>query len=255
MSAIAEIAVKERPILFSGAMVAAVIAGRKTQTRRVVKEPSWAHPGDSEMELDGSGKLVCICAQTGCFAEIPRLYGVPGDRLWVRETCKYGGYSGQGLITGKAYGQWDGWGVGPQKHPGPFWDFREKYSDKWCPAIHMPRWASRLTLEITEVRVQRLQEISKEDARAEGAEAADSGLECTECDWIGFECSRGVQESGQIDDPFLLCPKCDEVCAHPPIDEQYRFGFRQLWDSINAKRGHGWEKNPWVWAVSFRRLP
>lgn len=233
---------KERPILFSAPMVNAILAGRKTQTRRVVKPlPSWqVH---SVCDPNGAADPWAVwfhypdTDRVGHLRACP--YGVPGDRLWVRETFSYLGKKGRGPIAYRANTS-DG--------------ERVRVDSPWHPSIHMPRWASRLTLEITEVRVQRLQEISEEDAIAEGVEAGDSGLECTECDWIGFEDSRGVQESGPIDDPFLLCPRCGEVCAHHPLDELYRFGFLHLWDSINAKRGHGWEKNDWVWALSFRRV-
>jgi hypothetical protein len=90
---------------------------------------------------------------------------------------------------------------------------------RWKPSIHMPRWASRILLEVTEVRVQRLQDISEEDADAEGVQ-----VDLDVIDRIPYP-------------------------AHP-----FKDAFVKLWDTINAKRGHGWETNPWVWAVSFRRI-
>ncbi|RPJ29807.1 MAG: hypothetical protein EHM35_13115 [Planctomycetaceae bacterium] len=99
---------------------------------------------------------------------------------------------------------------------------------KWRPSIHMPRWASRTTLEVTEVRVQRVQEITCKDAEAEGAYTLDG---------FGREVAAHVAaaENLSVITPVIL--------------------FRVLWNSINAKRGYGWDKNPWVWAVTFRRIP
>ena len=92
----------------------------------------------------------------------------------------------------------------------------------WKPSIHMPRWASRLTLEVKEVRVERLQEISQEDAQREGL--------------------RGP----------LIDPELDSIVNQ--IGVAPKESFSDLWDSINAKRGHGWETNPWVWVVEFERV-
>ncbi len=190
---------KERPILFSGEMVRAILEGRKTQTRRIVKpEPLpytevW-HPREQ------------VCRHTDYwFARVAARckYGVPGDRLWVRET----------------------WGDGEQNNcePGvyyratdPAWD-EEETGFRWKPSIHMPRWASRITLEVTGVRVERLQDISEADARDEGAGLL---LEDREY-WDG--------------DP-----------------DQYRKCFRVLWESINGPGS--WAENPWVWVIEFKRI-
>lgn len=93
-------------------------------------------------------------------------------------------------------------------------DMQANYDLKWRPSIHMPRHACRITLEVTNVRVQRIQDISEEDARAEGVYPQDAIINAS-CRWL----------------------------------------FRRLWDSINAKRGYGWDANPWVWAVTFERVP
>ena len=135
------LAEKERPILFSAPMVRALLAGTKTQTRRVVKVPK---------RMEG------VTSPAGALVDFDCPYGRPGDRLWVRETFSY---------DAKLHFRGD---------RGPCWywaDGNPEYGDwtKPRPSIHMPRWASRITLEITGVRVERLQSISEEDALAEGA--------------------------------------------------------------------------------------
>jgi len=195
----------ERPILFSGEMVRAILDGRKTQTRRVVKLPHNNPLGAWEPTVVG-GKGVCYDkamtrpapeeaaiwhTRTGDCLGCP--YGQPGDRLWVRETFVGAGNLGVLYAADCPRGTESGVEGG------------------WRPSIFMPRWASRLTLEITEVRVQRVQEISRGDAMEEG------------------------------------CPFANMADGPDPRD-----WFRDLWDSLNAKRGHGWDTNPWVWAITFR---
>lgn len=201
---------KLRPILFSGEMVRAILDGRKTQTRRVLK-PSWSRCLDLT-DPDDRARAVEQCP-----------YGVPGDRLWVRETWADVNSSEGPALLYRADGGMRTWHefsetFGPDYGAGPSMDYVAYpgeyvmwWSDllagepdhRWRPSIYMPRWASRLTLEVTEVRVERVQEVSEEDARAEGV---------------------GTREQ-----------------------------FIDLWGSINMKRGYGWAKNPWVWVVSFRR--
>lgn len=127
---------KERPILFSGPMVRAILDGRKTQTRRVVK------PRQGMLD-DWTG--------------LPCPYGKPGDRLWVRETCYFEQPHGEVIYRADP---------GSEKALDP-----EFTGLRWRPSIHMPRWASRITLEIVNVRVERLQDIRVDDARAEGVTA------------------------------------------------------------------------------------
>jgi hypothetical protein len=184
---------KERPILFSGPMVRAILDGSKTQTRRTFKGTT-EHKGpynpaymEAHQQANGWGS---ICP-----------YGAPGDRLWVRETFAQDVAGCPGGISYRA-DHFDPKGDGPA-HPM-----------KWRPSIFIPRWASRILLEITDVRVQRLQEISDEDARAEGAIGALN-------DSIG-----------------------DNWCACE--------AFAALWESINGP--DSWHANPWVWAITFQRL-
>jgi len=107
----------------------------------------------------------------------------------------------------------------------------------WRPSIYMPRWASRINLEITDVRVQRLQDISEEDAKAEGAECL--------CSIEDAKADERARENGNMNGNM------EEGYFSP---KSYVDGFQRLWDSINAARGIGWDVNPWVWAVSFRRV-
>lgn len=217
---------KERPILFSAPMVRAILAGTKTQTRRVAKLPIDDALDDGERIdlawLNGDGH-----AGPGWYvaeAEYPEEgshfvrcpYGVPGDRLWVRETWARGdAYCDPEAesVLYSADGQLVVLGVGgtPDRRLGA-WIVHEdnRCSVRWRPSIHMPRWASRITLEVTGVRVERLQDISEEDARAEG---------------FGFE---------------------------PPSTVDPREGFRLAWSGLNGKRAP-WASNPWVWAVEFKR--
>ena len=219
---------KELPILFSGSMVRAILEGRKTQTWRVVrmisrkgcpwceeKEPyEWIETGN---ELAGYDyRHPCRCIIENC------PYGQSGDRLWVRESMQ---------IVG---GDW---------HPDPTNAFddidvqyaadskRRSISIAWdviwgkfldtkgfilCSRSgrFMPRWASRITLKITAVRVERLQEITEADAYKEG-----------------------IHEWKSPEQTFMA-----------------RLHFKELWDSLNAKRGFGWAANPWVWKIEFRRM-
>lgn len=203
---------KERPILFSGSMVRALLAGTKTQTRRVVKmKPHqqieergdgtpWPWMYDSERDADAW--LTCP-------------YGKPGDRLWVRESWKH-------IEGGNVYDA--AGGVMDSFEPETLYRAsRPNYPGQWKPSIHMPRWASRITLEITSVRVERLQGISEADALAEGvAQAVRDRLP--------------VQQCGEYDaidvDPLEL--------------------YRDLWESINGTGS--WGPNPWVWVLEFRRI-
>jgi hypothetical protein len=220
--------VKQIPILFNDEMVRAILAGRKTQTRRVMKvqPPSDNHQllnimsstdrrreGKSYWAILNTKKTRIEHSETQYFS-FP--FGQIGDRLWVRETWR-------GLV-----------GINPPHEPlktgiaryTPDQEYcrRVEYratqgvdAEPWRPSIHMPRWASRITLEITAVRVERLQDISEKDARAEGvcgeAEAAESGLR-----WH--------------DKPLRA--------------------FRFLWQSI--KGPESWDKNPWVWVLEFKRV-
>lgn len=192
---------KERPILFSAPMVRALLAGTKTQTRRVV------HPHHLAQINLTRGAAVAYWSE-------PMPYGRPGDRLWVRETF---GFSGSGYI--------------PDIH------FRATNPEapilgRWHPSIHMRRIDSRITLEITSVRVERLQEISEADAAAEGLTFSAKARRSDGC--------MGIYELRMPDGKLNF-------------NDNARDLFRTLWEQINGPCS--WDANPWVWVIEFRRLP
>ena len=188
----------ERPIIFSAEMVRAILDGRKTQTRRVVKpQPEHFHyTKDAQYPCKPDGE------QVSC------PYGQVGDRLWVRETfCLGDGMNPSGDATKPTYKA----------------DWPDVEHSRWKPSIHMPRWASRITLEITEVRVERLQEIREKSAVREGIKPPEHAFR--------------MISGGDIE-----------------VNESPQELFAELWDFLNAKRGYGWDTNPWVWVVSFAKL-
>jgi hypothetical protein len=200
----------ERGILFSAPMVRALLDGSKTQTRRVVKDlPSWEI---TEICLDagGTGKWMPNGPApsgrgmaAGHWRACP--YGQPGDRLWVRETFSdiYGAGGDERRrmeeVMYRADGETDPYVIGY----------------RWTPSIHMPRWASRILLEITGVRVERLRDIGIEDIEAEGVVTSD----------------EAIMEHG---------------CRARVLD------WQRLWESING--AGSWDANPWVWVVEFKRV-
>ena len=246
---------KERPILFSAPMVRALLAGRKTQTRRVVKpQPYLYHDaGRFKQWMWDAGKEGLKPFSTGgidddCwdFWKVFCPHGTIGDRLWVRET----------FFDNNSQGYSDGLNTVPAERdmeqvfyratdPNP--DFEgetiEHDGGGWRPSIHMPRWASRLTLEITGVRVERVQDIREADARAEGMQP----------NWVGDLAQFDPDEHGYL--PF----DADDEGNVPACDVYETFTardcFARLWDSINGKRpGCSWEANPWMWVLEFRRV-
>jgi len=227
-----------RPILFSGEMVRSIREGRKTQTRRVVVargrdlRPAQLQDGRQWLTDHSRNPLGLL---------IQSRYGYPGDRLWVRETWAADFYWPR--LGGGVRKTWDEMPAsfrGPKADPfvafkadcavwgfdtegrfvGPCGEADIRDYGRWHPSIHMPRWASRITLEITDVRVERLQAITANDCIAEGVP------------------SRGIDRDGPCIASALMY-----------IDD-----FQKLWDSINAKRGFGWDANPWVWVIGFRVL-
>lgn len=205
----------EKPILFSGEMVRAILDGRKTQTRRVIKpQPErvgggWMYAGqyfadDGQMknylfhDVYGNGK----CPYGGVYAD------GTAEWLWVRET-------------------WAAHVLCPEKpselRPGTRIWYRATHAPQdeqdrgpWRPSIFMPRWASRLTLQVMDVRIERVQEISEDDAKAEGVNPMS---------WTN----------------------------RPENGLDYTVMFWALWDRLNAERGYSWDSNPWVWVVKFEQ--
>lgn len=218
---------KERPILFSGEMIRAILDGRKTQTRRILKKaydgiaPAGAvYPARVSgwiawwpTDWDGLAKFTQEQYATGF--KCP--YGQPGDRLWVRETFNYITKAENEYFTHRRS---DGCPVQMLYRADNDWDL----VPFWTPSIFMPRWASRITLEITNMRVERLQEIRPVDCKNEGIYIEPPSLPTTTDEGLHF---LGA----------------------------YNRAFQTLWDSINAKRGYGWDVNPWVWVIEFNLKP
>lgn len=194
-------------------------------TRRVLKLPDWASEV-SEIGDDGH-TIWCVSRESGCIVPIVPQF-LPHDRLWVREA--------HALVPYTAYAHSDG--VEVTAHGGTYeaaiyrqgFD-RSQGSIRWRPSIHMPRWASRITLIVTDVRVQRLQDISEADAVAEGVEMESA------------------------DPPFYYVPgiwphSITAVGIEEPGGRHAARSFAKFWDSLNAKRAP-WDSNPWVVALTF----
>jgi hypothetical protein len=201
-------AAKESPILFSAPMVRALLDGSKKQTRRVVKARKDLNVGCVLAPHEIAGEV-----NNGDFMNCP--YGQPGDRLWVRESfwgCDMPGYGDTPCVV------YDNEWRGKEYFAAEVRPFARKFER--IPSIHMPRDCSRINLEITGVRVERLQDISQADARAEGAPPSHPSIDVV---------SRQI---GYADFP--------------------RSWYAQLWEQING--AGSWEANPWVWAIEFRRV-
>jgi hypothetical protein len=215
---------KEKPILFSGPMVKAILEGRKTQTRRIMKpQPGLTY-----------GFIYKIRMESGIPPKCP--YGKIGDHLWVRETWADVNTPDGPAICYRADSSYMYWrdfskefgpdyGAGPsmnyEKYPGNYtmwWEdlLSGEEGHGWKPSIHMPRWASRITLKIIDIRVEGLQDITEDDAITEGSK-----------------------------EPSLV-PTVGGCLSERDV-------FAKLWDSINEKRGYGWNTNPWVWVIEFER--
>ena len=231
----------ERPILFSGPMVRAILAGKKTQTRRLVRpSPGLQRTWLDERGIDSvqSGQMATAWANAQSvygwsmihptagdgspLGFITSPYGGPGDRLWTKET----------FALSRVFDQSRPGELPVIERDVPVWyraeDGEESWANRgrWRSSIHMPRWASRLTLDVEAVRVERLRAITEADAVAEGATC--------------WSCGGPVDGTSESE--------CH--CYHTRAAA--RDSFAALWDSINSDRAP-WSDNPWVWVVSFRR--
>ncbi|BEM92730.1 hypothetical protein SME53J_21690 [Serratia marcescens] len=206
---------KERPVIFNGEMVRAILDGRKTQTRRAIID-RHLHLIDVASQVGECYPLESVIdhANSQSYYREYCPFGQVGDRLWVRETWSsdFANYYPNDRVWYAAdNNRCSDIEVvnGVRGIYSPESDVHVPF--RWRPSIHMPRWASRITLEITAVRVERLNDISEEDAKAEGA-------------------------------PTELCI----------IGEKHYMGFRTLWKSIYGEES--WRANPWVWVIEFRRV-
>ncbi|HBC6836216.1 TPA: hypothetical protein KEZ13_002904 [Escherichia coli] len=185
---------KERGMIFNDEMVRAILGGDKTQTRRIVEEKFYGRAVAAEL-------LAKHCP-----------YGQPGDRIWVRETYRVHGKATDVATLVYRASVRNSWTE--QTHRVPVEVCNKPVSEKWTPSIHMPRWASRILLEITDVRVERLHDMSEADAKAEGAAPATYKI--------------------------------------TPPEAVYRVGFGDIWRSIYGQ--DNWLSNPWVWVIEFKRI-
>jgi hypothetical protein len=246
--------IKERPILFSTPMIRAILEGRKTQTRRILKAPRlkvWV-PKTIPSEIPGFGKALAgdrsykaemnqygaVSAQVGGHlhglkpGEFEWLSPYSADRLWVRETCvRFTGIP----IKGLAWPTFDRWALAPDKDPYksllpkagnevPISQLENAAACVSVPSIHMPRWASRIDLEVVKVRVERLQDISEEDAQTEGILNHNGRF-------FTHDSEKGSEVQGYA---------------------TAKTAFQSLWELINGPGS--WVLNPWVWCIEFKRV-
>ena len=230
-----------RPIIFNADMVRAILDGRKRQTRRVVKPQP---PFGCEYAINGNhSHAACYSDEVVDGAAVPRRvwvpptptstdhrlacpYGKPGETLWVRETWFYGYVEWDGERKDPSDGTQRVFYAADQDGPehlddGDGWPVLRKNGtprSPWKPSIHMPRKHSRITLQITGVRVERVQEISIDDMEAEGV----------------YEVRHATDDDEDT--------------------RQNRGRFADLWNSINDKKGYGWDANPYVWVIEFERF-
>ncbi|HBW2982875.1 morphogenetic protein [Klebsiella pneumoniae] len=239
---------KERGMIFNGEMVRAILDGRKTQTRRIVKGADGAVKFCQEWDINGEEIFVVLGEKdhTGMnpvLGAISCPFGAVGDRIWVRETFQgplvheelfeeYSAYPKKFETPEYCEYAADG-GVRPE-----YCDLDDNLRHGWRPSIHMPRWASRILLEITDVRVERLNAISEEDAIAEGMQ----GVICP--------CCKGDSEysTSQYDAETLAV--VDEIPCR--ACESNRSKFFTLWDSIYGYGQHC--IGEWVWVIEFKRV-
>jgi len=235
----------EHPIIFSGPMVRAILAGLMTQTRRVIKPqpPIWKRTWttwNTEDVFLWTPRNPLSSLERAHYVKCP--YAPPGDTLWVREAWRVGAWNEDNEIAvdykadGYARREWlvvekdslferlwiqsmeDAKSAGfSADEEGNYWEYTESPC-RWRPSIHMPRWACRLSLKVENIRAERAQDISEEDAEAEG---------------VDRESLQGYVATG--------------------TDQPHRLAFADLWNKINAKRGYGWDVNPWVWVIEFSR--
>jgi hypothetical protein len=224
----------DRPIIFSAPMVRALLEGRKTQTRRMLKlDPKPVEYDGMWMWKEGI-RWGAVTNPT-----YPPLRYAPGDRLYVREAHSLHNAHGQGRDDGKRWGPWGGLPTTTSPDGAQIAYYREGFDrsghGKWRPSIHMPRWASRITLTVTEVRVQRLKDIIEADAKAEGASMR---LECSgfrnqdpgwSMDWTRAEMGKLPYSDISLPDPQMA--------------------FANLWNSLHGP--DAWGANPWVVAYTF----
>ncbi|EDX0900972.1 hypothetical protein AB5G42_005076 [Salmonella enterica subsp. enterica serovar Teko] len=220
---------KERGMIFNAEMVQAILDGRKTQTRRVLATYQDAVKFCPEWDVNGKQIFIVLGEKdhTGMnpvITAIPCPFGQPGDRIWVRETFRVHSRATDVATLVYRASVRNSWTEQTHRVPVAVCN-KPATPEKWTPSIHMPRWASRITLEITDVRVERLHSISERDALREGLfQLPASGRYCLQ---------PGMQYFGM---------------ASHSAKEVYSW----LWASIYGEES--WAANPWVWVIEFKRV-
>lgn len=246
----------EKPILFNTEMVKAILEDKKTMTRRVF--PLKHYPADNYVDLSRSvpeirGKYQFLRLENGheYGGPINCPYGQVGDILWVRET----------------------WCKAPLEYLWKTREWKYGYAYKadgdsiinWKPSIHMPRLAARLFLKVKEIRVERLQDITEEDARAEGVQRLFDDMSDEDYErWSNNLSCKGFEAEKKKDQTWKNYLwhgrenlKQKQIDGWPYQYSAYKTckeSFSSLWELINSERGYGWDVNPWVWAVTFERV-
>lgn len=225
---------KERPIIFSGEMVKAILDSKKTMTRRLIKFKDFATDSITPLHIElVEGRYCLFNERNGWLVGYPKCpYGKVGDRLWVREIWiqgyddplieSEGDDENAVSIIYKADGkeEYRTCSAETAENWGDFSADSEMVGFK--SPIHMPRWASRILLEITDIRVERLNDISEEDAIKEGMPPSHASI--------------------------------DRISMQHGFNSFSQSCFAQLWDSLNDKKGYQWSSNPWVWVIEFKKV-
>lgn len=246
---------KERGMIFNGEMVRAILDGRKTQTRRIMKvQPSedftpmnmaletdykarWYTPGvvDKDGYLQPVSKEVFGVSNENEGYSCP--FGAVGDRIWVREAFRVHSRATDVATLVYKASERNSWTEQTHRVPVAVCN-KPATPEKWTPSLHMPRWASRILLEITDVRVEQLNAISEEDAQSEGVH--------TEV-WDQTVVARNYA----VRDEFFQFWS-DDMPHYVEMNQLYRSSFRSLWESIYGEES--WKANSWVWVISFKRV-
>jgi hypothetical protein len=222
---------KERPILMNGEMVRAILDGCKTQTRRPIKEVQELEVAENLGKSDWLFRTLCTSRYNGLWSDMPNdqfiemycPFGVVGDRLYVRESFQVFNVVNNDVIeTIKPRPEICAIGYRATEEVRASKIGDKEFTGPWRPSIHMPKWATRIWLEITGIQVVRLQEITPHQALCEGVSDEVSGIPDSILDEEKFKESVYVNR------------------------------FRSIWDKVYINNGFGWDVNPWVWAIHFR---
>ncbi|EKJ7338157.1 hypothetical protein [Klebsiella pneumoniae] len=223
----------ERGMIFNAEMVRALLDGRKTQTRRPIKWKQTRFTEIGERE-DGSKWPWSEDAEHACDFWHPCPFGAVGDRIWVREAFRVHSRATDVATLVYKASERNSWTEQTRRVPVAVCN-KPATPEKWTPSLHMPRWASRIMLEITGVRVERLNAISPEDAESEGLERTN---------FTGFGDEPGLPSYPEPD--VYFDPLKKQWKEYPPE------AFAGLWESIYGEGS--WKANPWVWVIEFKRV-